>query len=117
MAGQTLAWLSDQTSHGQLSVFVAHVGEKLAGLATTVALPASQRLGCSWQLRDLYVVPSARRRGVARALVGAVRQAATAAGAIHLGVQTEPDNIAALQLYRTSGFESVDDIQILALPL
>lgn len=117
VAGQTLAWLSDHTSRRQLSVFVAHVGEDLAGLATTVALPASLRLGCSWQLRDLYVVPGARRRGVARALVGAVRQAATAAGAIRLSVQTEPSNIAALQLYRASGFVPVEDIQILALPL
>ena len=117
VAGQTLAWLSDHTRHRQLSVFVAHVGEDLAGLATAVALPASVRLRCSWQLRDLYVVPGARRRGVARALVGAVRQAATAAGAIRLSVQTEPSNIAALQLYRTSGFVPVEDIQILALPL
>jgi hypothetical protein len=54
---------------------------------------------------------------VARALVGAVHQAATAAGAIRLSVQTEPSNIAALQLYRTSRFVPVEDIQILALPL
>jgi GNAT superfamily N-acetyltransferase len=117
VAGQTLAWLSDHTSHRRLSVFVAHARADLAGLATTVVVPASLRLGCSWQLRDLYVVPDARRRGVARALVGAVRQAATAAGAIRLSVQTEPSNIAALQLYRTSGFVPVEDIQILALPL
>jgi GNAT superfamily N-acetyltransferase len=117
VAGQTLAWLSDYTRHRQLSVFVAHVGEDLAGLATAVTLPASLRLRCSWQLRDLYVVPGARRRGVARALVGAVRQAAAAAGAIGLSVQTEPSNIAALQLYRTSGFVPVEDIQILTLPL
>jgi GNAT superfamily N-acetyltransferase len=115
--GQTLGWLSDHTSHRRLSVFAAHAGEDLAGLATTVVVPASLRLGCSWQLRDLYVLPGARRRGVARALVGAVRQAATAAGAIRLSVQTEPGNIAALQLYRTSGFVPVADIQILALPL
>src|SRR5262249_15640542 len=117
VAGQTLAWLTEQTSQRRLAIFIAHAGQDLAGLATILVVPASLRLGCSWQLRDLYVVPSARRNGVARALVGAVRQAATAAGAIHLGVQTEPDNFAALQLYRTSGFESVDDIQILALPL
>src|SRR5262245_35738907 len=117
VAGQTLAWLSDHSGHRRLSVFVAHVGEDLAGLATTVIVPASLRLGSSWQLRDLYVVPDARRRGAARALVGAVRQAATAAGAIQLSVQTEPSNLAALQLYRTSGFVPVEDIQILALPL
>jgi GNAT superfamily N-acetyltransferase len=117
VAGQTLAWLSDCTSHRRLSVFVAHIRKDIVGLATTVVLPASLRLGCSWQLRDLYVVPGARRRGVAWALVGAVRQAAVAAGAIRLSVQTESSNIAALQLYRTSGFVPVEDIQILALPL
>jgi GNAT superfamily N-acetyltransferase len=117
VAGQTLAWLNDCTSGRRLSVFAARIGEDIVGLATTAVLPASLRLGCSWQLRDLYVVPGARRRGVARALVGAVRQAAIAAGAIRLSVQTEPSNIAALQLYRTSGFAPVEDIQILALPL
>jgi hypothetical protein len=49
--------------------------------------------------------------------VGAIRQAATAAGAIRLSVQTEPGNIAALQLYRTSGFTQVENLEILALPL
>jgi GNAT superfamily N-acetyltransferase len=115
--GQTLAWLADQISHRRLSVFAAHIGDDIAGLATTMTVPASLRLGCSWQLRDLYVEPGARRRGVARALVDAVSQAATAAGAIRLSVQTEPGNIAALQLYSSSGFVPVEDIHILALPL
>src|SRR5215813_3061040 len=110
VAGQTLAWLTDHTGRMRLAVFTAHIGADLAGLATAVALPASLRLGCSWQLRDLYVAPGARRRGVARALVDAVRQAAAAAGAMGLSVQTEPGNTAALQLYRTSGFAEVEDL-------
>lgn len=77
----------------------------------------SSSAGCSWQLRDLYVVPAARRRGAGHALVSAVRAAATAAGAIRLSVQTEPGNTAALQLYRTSGFIPVEDLNILALGL
>ena len=68
--GQTLAWLASQLDHGRLTVFTAHRGGDLAGLATTVELPASLRLSCSWQLRDLYVVPAARRAGVARAPAG-----------------------------------------------
>jgi GNAT superfamily N-acetyltransferase len=115
--GQTLAWLAGHLDHGRLTVFAAHLGGNLVGVATTVELPASLRLSCSWQLRDLYVVPAARRAGVARALLGAVRAAATAAGAIRLSVQTEPGNTAALQLYYSSGFLPVDDLQVLALPL
>jgi GNAT superfamily N-acetyltransferase len=115
--GQTLAWLIDHAGHGRLTVFTAHIGENLVGLATTVALPASLRLRCYWQLRDLYVMPTARRRGAARALLAAVRAAATAAGAIRLSVQTEPGNTAALQLYRANGFVPVEDLRILMLPL
>lgn len=100
-----------------LTVFAAHIGEELAGIATTVALPASLRLGCGWQLRDLYVVAGARRRGAGRALVSAVRAAASAAGAIRLSVQTEPGNTPALRLYRASGFTAVEDLHILALDL
>jgi GNAT superfamily N-acetyltransferase len=115
--GQTLAWLATQLDHERLTVFTAYLGGELAGVATTVQLPASLRLSCSWQLRDLYVVPAARRAGAARALLGAVRAAATAAGAIRLSVQAEPGNTAALQLYYSSSFLPVDDLQVLALPL
>lgn len=116
-AGQALAWLTQHTSSGMLTVFAAHIGEELAGIATTVALPASLRLGCAWQLRDLYVVAEARRRGAGRVLVSAVRAAASAAGAIRLSVQTEPGNTPALRLYRASGFTAVEDLHILALDL
>ena|SRR5690242_15806960 len=114
---QTLAWLTRCTRHGQLAIFTACRGQDLVGLATTVAVPASLQLGWYWQLRDLYVRPSARRCGAGRALVGAVRHAAAAAGATRLSVQTEPANTAALQLYRTSGFIPVHGIEALILPL
>ena len=115
--GRTLAWLTEHTGQGRLIVFTACIGEELAGLATAVSIPASQRLGCFWQLRDLYVVPAARRCGAGRALLEAVRQAAAEAGAIRLSVQTEPGNSGALQLYRTAGFIPVEDLCVLSLPL
>src|SRR6516162_11594620 len=63
VAGQTLAWLTQYTCSGMLTIFTAHIGPELVGIATTVVVPASLRLACSWQLRDLYVVPVARRGG------------------------------------------------------
>jgi GNAT superfamily N-acetyltransferase len=94
--GQTLAWLTENAGERRLTIFAAHKGEDLVGLATTVALPASLRLSCYWQLRDLYVVPGARRCGAGRALLSAVSQAAIAAGALRISVQTESGNAAAL---------------------
>lgn len=68
------------------------------GLATSHAIPASLALGESWQLRDLYILPAFGRRGAAAALVGAVREAALAAGATRLSLVTEVDNREALGL-------------------
>lgn len=114
---QTLEWLTENAGQGRLMVFTASIGEELAGLATAVSIPASQRLGCFWQLRDLYVVAGARRRGAGRALLDAVRRAAADAGAIRLSVQTEPGNDSALQLYRSTGFTQVEDLCVLSLSL
>jgi hypothetical protein len=57
VAGQTLAWLARYTRSGMLSIFTAHIGQDLVGIATTVVVPASLRLACSWQIRDLRSCP------------------------------------------------------------
>jgi ribosomal protein S18 acetylase RimI-like enzyme len=72
-------------------------------------------MGQFWQLRDLYVRPGFRRRGVAAALVGAVREAACAAGATRLSLMTEVDNAEALGLYRGLGFRPVEGLTTLSL--
>ena len=114
---RTLDWLLEHTRRGRLTVFTARVDGGLIGLATTVVIPASLTLSCAWQLRDLYVVPGARRCGAGRALVDAVTGAAARGGAIRVSVQTEPDNAAALRLYRDCGFAPVQGVQALMLPL
>lgn len=44
--------------------------------------------------------PAVRRQGIARRLVETIQQAASHAGALRLSLHTEPDNAAALALYR-----------------
>jgi len=65
---------------------------------------ASLRLAHFWQIRDVFVLPTHRRRGVGRALLSSVRAAAIASGALRLVVQTEEDNDPALRLYTGSGY-------------
>jgi ribosomal protein S18 acetylase RimI-like enzyme len=118
---RTLGWLTDMVRSNMLTVYAASVGSPAdappIGLATAHAIPASLVMGRFWQLRDLYVLPGSRRRGAAAALVGAVREAALAAGATRLSLVTEPDNHAALGLYRRLGFRPVEGLASLSLDL
>ncbi len=118
---RTLGWLSDMVQSHMLTVYTASVGSPAdappVGLATAHAIPASLGMGRFWQLRDLYVLPRCRRRGVAAALVSAVREAALAAGATRLSLVTESDNHAALGVYRNLGFRPVEGLASLSLDL
>lgn len=119
---RTIGWLTDMVRSQMLTVYTASLAAEAAdaspiGLATGHAVPASLVMGQLWQLRDLYVLPGSRRGGVAAALVGAVREAATAAGATRLTLVTEPDNQAALGLYRKLGFRPVGGLASLSLDL
>lgn len=69
------------------------------------------------QLVEPAVAELARRHGAGRALVSAVRAAASAAGTIRVSIQTETGNAAALNLYHTSGFTPVAGLQVLSLHL
>jgi ribosomal protein S18 acetylase RimI-like enzyme len=111
------SWLEENLGSSRLRVFVAEESESFVGFATTMEVPASLRLGQFWQIRDLFVPPEHRRRGIARILLGAVRTAAIEAGATRLVLRTEDDNEAALRLYADSGFEVVDGYCSLMLPL
>lgn len=118
---RTLGWLTDMVESTMLTVYTATAGSPAdappIGLATGHAIPASLVMGRFWQLRDLYVLPGSRRRGAAAALVCAVREAALAAGATRLSLVTEPDNHAALGLYRGLGFRPVEALASLSLDL
>jgi GNAT superfamily N-acetyltransferase len=110
-------WLERCIGAGRLSAFVAEEGGQIVGFATTTAVPASLRLGHFWQIRDLFVLPTHRRLGVARALLVSIRAAAIESGALRIALQTEDDNHAALRLYADAGYALVDGYRSLALPL
>jgi ribosomal protein S18 acetylase RimI-like enzyme len=110
-------WLARCLDTDRLRAFVAEDGEEIVGFATTTEIPASLRLGHFWQIRDLFVLPTHRRLGVARALLASVRVAAVESGALRITLQTEDDNEAALRLYAENGYALVDGHCSLLLPL
>jgi ribosomal protein S18 acetylase RimI-like enzyme len=111
----TGAWVGEMARSGELRFYGAYHGPGMVGFAAIHQVPASLRLGRFWQLRDLFVDPAVRRQGVARRLVETIKEAARDAGALRLSLQTEPDNAAALALYRQCGFTINADLTTLSL--
>lgn len=58
----------------------------------------------TWILNDLFVVPHARQRGVARALLGAAHDFAASTGAVRITLETACDNHVAQALYESLGY-------------
>ncbi len=111
------AWVEAGLDSGVLHAFVVRDGATPQGMAIAVSTPASLRLGHFWQLRDLYVDPEHRGRGVGRELVTAVCRAARADDALRVSLATEEDNSRALRLYASLGFEPTRGYVGLALDL
>lgn len=111
----TRMWVGAMARSGALDFYGAYHGAQMVGFASVHEVPASLGLGRFWQLRDLFVDPSMRRRGVARLLVQTVRLAATEDGALRLSLQTEPENVAALALYRQCGFTISTELTMLSI--
>lgn len=93
------------------SLLVALDGNEPIGSASLIAhdLPDREELWDLWPwLSGVYVVPDHRGRGVARALVGAVEQAARHLGATRLYLYTQT----AGGLYERLGWERIGDVTV-----
>lgn len=78
---------------------VAESGDELVGLAHFLFHRSTILIESTCYLQDLFTAPAWRRRGVARALVEAVRARARAAGAARLYWHTQAANASARALY------------------
>jgi GNAT superfamily N-acetyltransferase len=87
---------ADAETHGPLG-FV-----QLYPLFSSVSV---QRL---WIVNDLFVLPAARKRGVAAALLERCRTLARDTGAKGLQLETGTDNLTAQRLYERTGFTRID---------
>jgi ribosomal protein S18 acetylase RimI-like enzyme len=66
-----------------------------------------ERGGLALWVEELYVVPEARRHGIARALLGRVTEEARKKDVRSIELEVVPTQTAALELYRALGFEDV----------
>lgn len=105
------AWFHDAVADGTYVSFVAEeAGEPIASgsLLVHVAIPRpdspSDREA---RVQSVYVLPRARRRGIARALMAAIIDYAQAAALIRLVLHPSD---AARPLYAALGFEQLDEM-------
>lgn len=87
---------------GELTVLVA--GRDPVAVAVLRFKPSLWNRGLDAYLEELYVVPRLRGRGIGRRLLGAAMDAARAAGAGHIELNTGETDVEARGLYESSGF-------------
>jgi GNAT superfamily N-acetyltransferase len=113
--GAVRAFLAQRLERGDSVVLLAWQDDRAVGFAQLYPSFASLSLAPSWILNDLYVDPSARKGGIARALMEAVRQLARANGAAEVFLQTAHDNAPARALYESLGYARDDHYLVYAL--
>ena len=99
------AFIEERLRLDESVIFIAR-GENGEALGFTQLYPmfssvAARRI---WVLNDLFVAPTARKRGVARALMDRARDFAVEKGALRLILETAEDNDAAQALYESLGY-------------
>jgi GNAT superfamily N-acetyltransferase len=102
-------FLSERFAHHESQILIAH-DEQGHGLGFTQLYPlfSSVRAVRTYLLNDLFVVPHARRLGVAKALLTASAEHARALGAASMSLSTARDNAPAQALYESLGWRRND---------
>ncbi len=96
---------------GDLEVLAAWSDGLIVGVAV-VSLRPNVSLGAVFaSIEDFYVKPEARRRGVGRALLGAVEDLCRVRGVSYVEVQTDEE---AAPFYEASGYETEADVRVLS---
>ncbi|EPH45347.1 GNAT family N-acetyltransferase [Streptomyces aurantiacus] len=86
-------------------VLLARDGGEVLGLASYSLLWPAAGADTSLYLKELYVRASARRRGVARALMAALRDDAERLGCSRIEWTADTDNPPAMALYKALGVQ------------
>lgn len=108
--GRCRDFLSGRLKNGDSVVYLALDGNtnEAQGFVQLYPLFSSVSMQPLWILNDLFVLPGARKKGVASALIAQCRSLAEQTGAKGLQLETGTDNHAARRLYEQVGFTRID---------
>jgi GNAT superfamily N-acetyltransferase len=97
-------FLRDRMQRNESVIYLALLNGSGAGFVQLYPSFSSVSMQRLWILNDLFVAFSARRSGVAKALMERARQLAVATGAKGLALATQVQNTAAQKLYEDLGY-------------
>ena len=103
--GAAKNWIAENLERGRSTLFAADNGSQLLGFTQLYPALCSVDLVDYFVLYDLYVIETARRQGIARALMNAASDWAKVQGADRLDLETARDNAPGQALYRDLGYE------------
>lgn len=107
-AAKARRYLTRRLAAREATVFLAVEGKGKArrGVGFTLLYPtfSSLSMARAWVLNDLFVVPEARRSGVAKALLERARALGVSTAAAYLTLETATSNRKARALYESLGW-------------
>jgi len=114
-------FISERLRAGESVVFVAMIeqdgGPTAIGFVQLYPAFSSVSMKPLWILNDLYVVPEARKRGIAKALMESARQLALSTHSKELILETAKDNYSAQKLYEQLGYKHDEEFYRYALSI
>lgn len=112
-------FLQQRIERRESQIFIAYSQElnKILGFVQLYPSFSSVSLQRLWILNDLFVGPSFRRKGIAKALMARARELADQTASKGLVLETTVDNQPAQRLYETLGFVKTEDLYSYTLTL
>ncbi len=101
-------FLLDRFNNGESTVFVALIDGKPAGFTQLYPSFSSVSMARTFILNDLFVMPTARRLGLASTLLQKVAEYTKQHGIIRLTLSTATTNESAQALYESQGWQKDD---------
>ena len=89
-------------------LLLGYFGEEPVGVFLANEIVSVEQAGIVLWVEELYVVPAARRRGVARQILKFVAEEARRKGIVSVELEVVPTQEAAFALYRSMGFVDVE---------
>ena len=108
MAG-AIKFLNDRLANNESMIFIAEQEDAFVGFTQLYPIFSSVSMQRAWLLNDLYVLASARKKGVAAMLLEGARQFGIQTNAKYLLLETQKDNFAAQSVYEKNGWARTSD--------